>query len=185
MKKTRILIIVIFISATVFAQHKKPNREKMDALRIAHITSNLDLTQSEAQAFWPVYNENENNRRQFREAKKLNHDEIINLTDAEAEIHLKKMMALEEQKEKQEKLYLKKLIKVLPAKKILLLKNSDHSFRRKVLEQLRQRRNTERKERSEKMKDKRSEIVKERKEKIEELKNKRKEKVEELKKSKK
>lgn len=177
MKKTRILIIVIFISATVFAQHRKPNREKMDALRIAHITSNLNLTQSEAQAFWPVYNENENNRRQFREAKKLNHDEIINLTDAEAEIHLKKMMALEEQKEKQEKLYLKKLTKVLPAKKILLLKNSDHTFRRKVLEQLRQRR----KEKFGKMNERRNGLVKERNEKREELINKRKEKVEELK----
>ncbi len=181
MKKTAILIILMLMTLNVFSQKNgknlKQNREKMDALKIAHITKELNLTQSEAQAFWPIYNENENNRKRLRESRKatLNHEGIMNLTDSEAQAHLNKLTELEEQKEKQERLYLKKLTKVLSAKKILLLKNADRSFKRKVLEQLRTRRHHMRQEKLEGMREKRSELIKKREEKRDALENKREE----------
>ena len=60
MKTTKKILIPVFallLSVNLYAQ--KPNKEKVKALKVAHITEQLDLTAKEAQAFWPVYNTNE------------------------------------------------------------------------------------------------------------------------------
>lgn len=58
------LAVVLLCSAAVFAQDKgnrkaskNEGREKMRAEQVAFITSELNLTEAEAQAFWPVYND--------------------------------------------------------------------------------------------------------------------------------
>lgn len=58
------LAIALVCSAAVFAQNKEAKkaakndfREKMRSEQVAFITSELNLTESEAQAFWPVYND--------------------------------------------------------------------------------------------------------------------------------
>ena len=43
-------------------------REKVRAEQVAFITSELDLTESEAQAFWPVYNDVQKQRREAFQA---------------------------------------------------------------------------------------------------------------------
>ena len=66
--KKYLLIILMLYSIQNFAQEvteQAPqqegiNREKLaqtiDALKVAYITKQLDLTPEEAQKFWPVYN---------------------------------------------------------------------------------------------------------------------------------
>lgn len=59
MKKT-VLILAIFFSGftTLHAQDDNdPRGEKIRALKIAFITQKLNLTADEAQKFWPVYNQ--------------------------------------------------------------------------------------------------------------------------------
>ena len=65
---------LVLISAVAFAQpqhNKKGNhkggeewREKVRAEQVAFITAELDLTEAEAQAFWPVYNDVQKQRRE-------------------------------------------------------------------------------------------------------------------------
>ena len=43
-----------------FSQVKAQNGEKIQALKIAFITQKLQLTPDEAQKFWPVYNQYDN-----------------------------------------------------------------------------------------------------------------------------
>jgi len=59
-----ILAAALMCSAALFAQDKEAKkalknegREKMRAEQVAFITSELNLTEAEAQAFWPVYND--------------------------------------------------------------------------------------------------------------------------------
>lgn len=67
MKKIFSMLCVLALAGTVaFAQpgkkgeNKENWEEKMRAEKVALLTSELELTESEAQAFWPVYNEVQN-----------------------------------------------------------------------------------------------------------------------------
>ena len=68
MKKYLLLLIAVFGSFSFgMAQNANSQRtEKIKALKIAFITQKLQLTSAEAQKFWPVYNQYENEIRQVR-----------------------------------------------------------------------------------------------------------------------
>ena len=72
MKKI-ILISVLFLGiySSVRAQYDEAKRaEKIQALKIAFITQKLQLTTDEAQKFWPVYTQYENDMKQLLADKK-------------------------------------------------------------------------------------------------------------------
>jgi hypothetical protein len=68
MKKYLLFLIAIFGSFSfVMAQNTNSQRgEKIKALKIAFITQKLQLTSAEAEKFWPVYNQYDNEIRQLR-----------------------------------------------------------------------------------------------------------------------
>jgi hypothetical protein len=49
---------------------KENGHEKIQALKVAFITQKLHLTPSEAERFWPVYNQYDNEIKQLRANKK-------------------------------------------------------------------------------------------------------------------
>ena len=61
MKKIYLLLVLVSITTFVKAQDEAVNTEKkqqgIDALKVAFISRELDLTPDEAQKFWPVYNQ--------------------------------------------------------------------------------------------------------------------------------
>jgi hypothetical protein len=64
----KIYLILIFIGTTFFAgaQENVPSEKKqqdIEALKVAFISRELDLTPEEAQKFWPVYNQYANELR--------------------------------------------------------------------------------------------------------------------------
>lgn len=71
-KLISVLSAIALVSVVAFAQpqNKKGGkkgdqwREKVRAEQVAFITSELNLTEAEAQAFWPVYNDVQNQRRE-------------------------------------------------------------------------------------------------------------------------
>jgi len=67
MKQFLLPAILMFFSVTALAQ-PEPSDEKLESLRIAFLTKQLNLSPEEAQGFWPVYNE------YTRDAKKLNEE---------------------------------------------------------------------------------------------------------------
>lgn len=71
-KLISVLCAIALVSVVAFAQpqNKKGDkkggdqwREKVRAEQVAFITSELNLTEAEAQSFWPVYNDVQNQRR--------------------------------------------------------------------------------------------------------------------------
>ena len=57
-----LFLVLNFLSTAIFAQQPEPNMqgnkgEKIEALRIAFISQQLNLNTQEAQKFWPVYNQ--------------------------------------------------------------------------------------------------------------------------------
>lgn len=136
MKKLLLLIpLAIFSLTTAIAQEK--NRDdmfaKIKAEKISFFTSNLDLTPSEAQAFWPVYNEYEKKRfdiqRQIHEFERMPDDKFASLSESEVERLTEKYIQSFEQQAKLLREYNTQFLKILPRKKVLLLYRTENAFR--------------------------------------------------------
>ena len=59
------ICIIIFCTLSISAQEKKESRDKIKALKISYLTEQLNLTTREAQNFWPIYNDHENNTNRY------------------------------------------------------------------------------------------------------------------------
>ena len=147
MKTLQILLLTLFVSASVFAQ--RPDREKIKALKIAHITEHVDLTKDEAQKFWPIYNANEEAEQKLRlkSGEKRKERKPEELSENEAKILLLDMLEIEKEKQELHSKLVNDLLKFLPAKKIIALMRAERSFKRKMLQEFKSRHSGERGER--------------------------------------
>ena len=128
MKKTLFLILFSLILTSTYAQERRG--EKLKALKVAFITEQLDLTQTEAQKFWPIYNafeekERELRRDNFMERKKLKPEE---LTEEDAQKLIDEFVKNENELHQNKQKLVEDLRKVLPAKKIILLKKAEDDY---------------------------------------------------------
>lgn len=140
MKKTLFLILFSLILVSSYAQERRG--EKLKALKVAFITERLDLTQTEAQKFWPIYNafeekERELRRDNFMERRNLKPEE---LSEEDAQKLIDEFIKNENELHQNKQKLAIDLQKVLPAKKIILLKKAEDDFKREMLEQFKMRR---------------------------------------------
>ncbi len=85
--KKYLLILLAFIGSFTVAMAQDPtgsHAEKVQALKIAFITQKLQLTSAEAEKFWPVYNQYENEIKALRADKKNadvldNEEKLLNI----------------------------------------------------------------------------------------------------------
>jgi len=142
MKQLLSLLIALLFISTVFAQH--PKRKKIKALKAAHITAELNLTRSEAEKFWPVYNASEEKHHQLRnESRQLRRklkDDFNTISENEAKIILKKSIDLQNRMHQERNKLTSDLIQFLPAKKIILLKKAEEDFTRKLIQKFKDHR---------------------------------------------
>lgn len=82
MKNTLLFLSVLFSLQSAIAQGPPPGgpggrREELEALRIAFISKQLELTPAEAEKFWPVYNSYQGDlRKMVRENQEKKGDEL-------------------------------------------------------------------------------------------------------------
>jgi hypothetical protein len=118
--------------------------EKIKALKRAHITETLSLSPSEAEKFWPIYNVYEEQmdvlKRSERKELRIFKDQTLDaMTDAEANALMDKIMEIKSSEVRHRYDLITNLRKVLPPKKIILLKKAEDDFKRQLLKQIRQR----------------------------------------------
>ena len=138
--KTIIITLFLCISLNGFAQ---PN--KIKSLKVAFFTEKLNLTEKEAQQFWPVYNAYDDtvNNLKFNELGKLIRQirqEENNLTEEKANDILNKSIEIEDKIHSEDVKLIKKLRTIISAKKILALKGAEEDFNRNMLEEWNKRR---------------------------------------------
>ena len=139
------------MTGVVFSAHaQKPNKEakreqrkeEIKAMKIGFITQKLQLTTDEAAKFWPVYNEFHAKMEKLHEERKANHKKfkkgIDSLSNAEIEKLTDQELAFEERELALKKEYHTKFKAVLPIKKVALLYQSEHEFRREILKKARE-----------------------------------------------
>jgi len=151
MLKTIIVTGLITISSV--AAYTQPigdpenRRKKIEAQKVAFITTELDLTPEEAQVFWPVYNQAQAEHREVRKKHGAGRDKrpaegepkktIDTMTDKELEEKMDKMITREQAELDLRKKYLAKYKEVLPIKKVAKLYQSEKKFRKKLMSEIR------------------------------------------------
>lgn len=140
---------MLLSSLSCFSQERKlmhQKKEELKAVKVAFITEALDLTPSEAQKFWPVYNEFENAQFQIRERKmetslkKMSPENLKEMSDKDATTLLEQIENTEGELFQLRKKLVSDLRSVVSAKKILLLKKAEEDFNRKLLQQYKRKR---------------------------------------------
>ena len=149
MKKVISIVLALALTgAMAFAQRghhggdkKKGDdwREKVRAEQVAFITSELDLTEAEAQAFWPVYNDVQKLR---REAFKASHEAFMALQEGidgeDAEALLDQYLQSKQTCDRIENESVARYKAVLPVKKVALLMMAEEKFRHQQIGKLQQ-----------------------------------------------
>jgi len=140
------IIILLFTTFTVVAQGI--NRDgKIKALKAAHITNALDLTSSEAEKFWPIYNNYSQKIYQLKIVKKQQLNRklrlaggIDNISEAEADLILQEFIDIEFNIANENKKLHKNLTGIISSKKMIKLKRAEQSFNKELLKILRDKR---------------------------------------------
>lgn len=138
MKKITLLLFFGLFSLSVMAQRgQRPDREQLEAARIAFITTRLDLTPEQAQQFWPLYNEFKNGRNTLlRQISKLSGDEV-SLSEEQAKQHLQKRFEIQKAMIAEEMTFVDKASAVLTYNQILKLNGIDRDFTRQIFQRQR------------------------------------------------
>lgn len=129
-----------------FKERIKEKKEQVKSHKVAFITQELNLTPDEAAKFWPIYNAFEEKQAEIRKQKiksykdRQDDDLLDKMSEKEAQSALNQMEITEDELHKLRKKFITDLKNVLPAVKILKLKRAEDEFNRKLVEQLRDRR---------------------------------------------
>lgn len=138
-------ILLLLTSFTFYAQAEKmkEKKEQIKALKVAFLTTELDLTPTEAAKFWPLYNSFDDAQFELRHQKmkaymsRMKDDALDKMSEKEATILLGQMESTDEELFLLRKKFTKSLKEVLPAVKIIKLRKSEDDFNRKLLHQYR------------------------------------------------
>ena len=103
------------------------------------MNKNMDLSASEAQAFWPLYNDFQNKREALKRDGSLNKTSIGTITaanDKEVSALLDAEFITRQKEFDLQKDFYKKMQLVLPIKKVALYYKSEEEFKKALLNQL-------------------------------------------------
>ncbi|MGL2999500.1 sensor of ECF-type sigma factor [Flavobacterium sp. RSSB_23] len=137
--------LFLLLSVITYGQNErlKEKRDQIKAMKVAFLTSELNLTSDEAEKFWPVYNAYDDKQFELRHqkmktyARKLNDGSLDNMSDREALAFLNQIESTDEEQYVIRKKFNSALRNILPPTKILKLRKSEVDFDRKLLQQYR------------------------------------------------
>lgn len=139
----KFVLILFIVGSGVYAQ--RPNHEKIKAYKTAHITQQLDLTSEEAEKFWPIYNAFDKKLMDLRRKErseismKVRNGGIDSLTDKEANTLIDRMLFMKSSEMEYRKELVEDLRKVISPKKIIQLHRAEESFKRILIQRLKER----------------------------------------------
>lgn len=124
-------------------ERQQEKKENIEAMKIAFITTKLDLTPDEAQKFWPVYNQYNDKLIEMRKQRRMddreNKKNFDELTDKEIEEDIDADLAYRQKELDMQKEYTKKLKAVLPIRKISKLYEAENQFKKVLIDKLKEK----------------------------------------------
>ncbi len=140
--KKLIPILVLIFSLSAFAQAGDKMKVRIKAQKVAFITEQLDLSEKEAQGFWPIYNAYEDTVEGIKSGDirtvRMKMRQNPNMSETEADQLISKLLKAEEAMLEAKVKLVNDLKKVIPSIKILKLKSVEEQFNKKLLDKLRE-----------------------------------------------
>lgn len=139
---TIILFLLAFAPTVKLLAQSQEQIDKFNEERKVYFTEELDLTELENKAFWPLYDDFHNRKMKLIEDERNTwmyaHKNADNLTEKEILETLEKGYTLKEkQLELEREYYQGKFLEALPANKVLKLGKVEWDFRRSLIRKLR------------------------------------------------
>jgi hypothetical protein len=144
MKRKNIVFIILatFYAMNISAQNA--NRQRLDAYKIAFFTKRLNLTSQEAEKFWPVYNEFQDNKNKIQlERQELNRNfnqNELNMSDGEMTEAGDRFIGLAVREAALAQEFHNKIKTILAPVKVLRLYQAENQYRLQLLKELQERR---------------------------------------------
>ena len=131
------------VLTTTLVSFSQTEEDKIEKLRIAFLTEELDLSVEDGKRFWPIYDDHQTIKKQIDSETKAmmkKMKKMENPDDAYVGQSIDTMSDLKRYAVKSEIEYLTQSLEVLGGEKTLKLINSEKEFRRRVLKRLRESR---------------------------------------------
>ena len=142
MKNAHVLLIALLaVLITVATAHGQDRGERVEALKVSFITEQLALTPSEAQTFWPVFNQFESERKALRQQYKSRTgtgQNMTNISDAQASTLISNELEFQTKDLNLTKKYIAEFKQVLPVKKVAQLMTVENKFKRMLLARIKE-----------------------------------------------
>lgn len=142
----KIIVVFLTISLHTFAQNGiQEKKEQLKRLKNAFLASELGLTTTEAEKFWPLYNVYDDQQFDIRHQKiksfknLLKTSSINKMTEKEAGELLLQIESTDDELYELKKKFFSKLKSFLSKVKILKLKKAEEDFNRKLLKQYKEK----------------------------------------------
>lgn len=142
----KIIVLILTISLQSFAQESiKEKKEQIKNLKMTFFSSELGLTDREAEKFWTLYNDYDSKQFDIRHQKVKNFKNLLKtssinkMTEKEAGELLAHIENTDEELYELKKTLLYKLKSFLPKVKILKLKKAEEDFNRILLKQYKEK----------------------------------------------
>lgn len=132
------LLISFFILMSIdgFAQRQEQrsyDREKLESARIAFITNRLDLRPEQAEKFWPLFNQYNEQRSAIMETLvSLNRTSMDNMSDAQAKEIIQKRLSHQQKMLDLEVAFMESITKVISPKQAVQLSGVNREFTRQI-----------------------------------------------------
>lgn len=148
MKKIITLIcITLFCTLTLSAQDNKGSKEKIKALKVSYLTEQLNLTPSEAEKFWPIYNAYSKEQYSLRYTLRYKiknamkeEGETSAFSESEAQKLVMLKLTTDQKIYESQKNFIDNIKKVISYKKIVQLQLAEMDFGRKLMSKYKHRR---------------------------------------------
>ncbi len=119
-------------------QGREAIKEKLNSQKIAFLSDKLELTEAEAEKFWPIYRAFDQERAEIK-IDIFEENMEVKLSDKDAENNLSNIIELKEKDLALHKKYVQKFKSIIPAAKVVRLFQAEREFKLKVMEKLRER----------------------------------------------
>ncbi|MBS9524667.1 Spy/CpxP family protein refolding chaperone [Litoribacter alkaliphilus] len=135
MRKILIILLLLTSSSTLWAQRpqREYDKDKLEAARVAFVTNRINLTPTQAEKFWPLYNQHLEERSGYmREMMSINRQAGESISDSQAEKLIEQRFQIQEKMMQSEKAFTKKITEVISPVQALQLSNVNRDFTRQL-----------------------------------------------------
>lgn len=129
-------ILILFIGIPSYAQKETSSRysqEKLESAKVAFVTKRLDLSPQQAEKFWPLYNQhNEERRKLMRQINELSNAVNADIDDKQALELINRKFELKKEILDLENAFTKKIVEIISPVQAIKLSDVNRDFARHI-----------------------------------------------------